>query len=366
MAGSWSPWRGAGLGASFSICAAHQHPSSVRSQLEPCLPVLPAGLWGVWTVLSGGAPEMTEQEVPILRYQLQVSLGHALDTSSWKILSQVLFIETRDPEGYYESLSELQQKGYREELQGAREHIQEDCSPFGVCQWPCRRGDSPGGVRMPAQCTGQQEQDGHHEGRTVRGGGVCGHPRQKWWQRQRCRRQREHCAPVRGSPCEGIAAELLPHHADMEAINKELVPCRYLGCRDLVENLVAHPPTALSALPWLLTPLCTAESAYAPPSGLRRGQMAAPSLLFLLREALREQLVVKRTRRRQCEHGGWGRKLRKCRGFVCCFPVMVCYTSLCPVTPTALNVFSVPEAPVLLTQTQLLSWRNLGGRQGSA
>ncbi|EGW08453.1 Junction-mediating and -regulatory protein [Cricetulus griseus] len=79
----------------------------------------------MWTVLFGGAPEMTEQEIDALCYQLQVYLGHGLDTCGWKILSQVLFTETDDPEEYYESLSELRQKGYEEVLQRARKRIQE-------------------------------------------------------------------------------------------------------------------------------------------------------------------------------------------------------------------------------------------------
>uniref|UniRef100_K7FKN7 Junction mediating and regulatory protein, p53 cofactor n=2 Tax=Pelodiscus sinensis TaxID=13735 RepID=K7FKN7_PELSI len=78
----------------------------------------------MWTVLFG-APELSELEMDSLCYQLQVYLGHSLDTCGWKILSQVLFTETDDPEEYYESLSELQQKGYEEVLQRARKRIQE-------------------------------------------------------------------------------------------------------------------------------------------------------------------------------------------------------------------------------------------------
>ncbi|XP_015282851.1 PREDICTED: junction-mediating and -regulatory protein [Gekko japonicus] len=78
----------------------------------------------MWTVLFG-APELSEQEMDALCYQLQVYLGHCLDTCGWKILSQVLFTETDDPEEYYESLSELRQKGYEEVLQRARKRIQE-------------------------------------------------------------------------------------------------------------------------------------------------------------------------------------------------------------------------------------------------
>lgn len=105
--------------------AVHQQLCSVNSQLEPCLPVFPEEPSGMWTVLFGGAPEMTEQEIDTLCYQLQVYLGHGLDTCGWKILSQVLFTETDDPEEYYESLSELRQKGYEEVLQRARKRIQE-------------------------------------------------------------------------------------------------------------------------------------------------------------------------------------------------------------------------------------------------
>lgn len=83
----------------------------VNSQLEPCLPVFPEEPSGMWTVLFGGAPEMSEQEIDTLCYQLQVCPGLAgLDTCGWKILSQVLFTETDDPEEYYESPSELRQK----------------------------------------------------------------------------------------------------------------------------------------------------------------------------------------------------------------------------------------------------------------
>ncbi|PKU29230.1 hypothetical protein llap_20466 [Limosa lapponica baueri] len=78
----------------------------------------------MWTVLFG-APELSEQEMDALCYKLQVYLVHSLDTCGWKILSQVLFTETDDPEEYYESLSELRQKGYEEVLQRARRRIQE-------------------------------------------------------------------------------------------------------------------------------------------------------------------------------------------------------------------------------------------------
>lgn len=115
----------AGLFSFQDLRAVHQQLCSVNSQLEPCLPVFPEEPSGMWTVLFGGAPEMSEQEIDTLCYQLQVYLGHGLDTCGWKILSQVLFTETDDPEEYYESLSELRQKGYEEVLQRARKRIQE-------------------------------------------------------------------------------------------------------------------------------------------------------------------------------------------------------------------------------------------------
>uniref|UniRef100_A0A2K6N1E9 Junction mediating and regulatory protein, p53 cofactor n=1 Tax=Rhinopithecus bieti TaxID=61621 RepID=A0A2K6N1E9_RHIBE len=115
----------AGLFSFQDLRAVHQQLCSVNSQLESCLPVFPEEPSGMWTVLFGGAPEMTEQEIDSLCYQLQVYLGHGLDTCGWKILSQVLFTETDDPEEYYESLSELRQKGYEEVLQRARKRIQE-------------------------------------------------------------------------------------------------------------------------------------------------------------------------------------------------------------------------------------------------
>uniref|UniRef100_A0A8C2YPD7 Junction mediating and regulatory protein, p53 cofactor n=2 Tax=Chinchilla lanigera TaxID=34839 RepID=A0A8C2YPD7_CHILA len=115
----------AGLFSFQDLRAVHQQLCSVNSQLEPCLPVFPEEPSGMWTVLFGGAPEMSEPEVDALCYQLQVYLGHGLDTCGWKILSQVLFTEPDDPEEYYESLSELRQKGYEEVLQRARRRIQE-------------------------------------------------------------------------------------------------------------------------------------------------------------------------------------------------------------------------------------------------
>lgn len=114
----------AGLFSFQDLRAVHQQLCSVNSELEPCLPVFPEEPSGMWTVLFG-APELSEQEIDSLCYQLQVYLGHCLDTCGWKILSQVLFTETDDPEEYYESLSELRQKGYEEVLQRARKRIQE-------------------------------------------------------------------------------------------------------------------------------------------------------------------------------------------------------------------------------------------------
>uniref|UniRef100_A0A452GES7 WH2 domain-containing protein n=1 Tax=Gopherus agassizii TaxID=38772 RepID=A0A452GES7_9SAUR len=114
----------AGLFSFQDLRAVHQQLCSVNSELEPCLPVFPEEPSGMWTVLFG-APQLSEQEMDALCYQLQVYLGHSLDTCGWKILSQVLFTETDDPEEYYESLSELRQKGYEEVLQRARKRIQE-------------------------------------------------------------------------------------------------------------------------------------------------------------------------------------------------------------------------------------------------
>uniref|UniRef100_A0A8C3JYF7 JMY/WHAMM N-terminal domain-containing protein n=1 Tax=Calidris pygmaea TaxID=425635 RepID=A0A8C3JYF7_9CHAR len=120
----------AGLFSFQDLRAVHQQLCSVNSELEPYLPVLPEEPSGVWTVLFG-APELSEQEMDALCYKLQVYLLHSLDTCGWKILSQVLFTETDDPEEYYESLSELRQKGYEEVLQRARRRIQEVRLPRG-------------------------------------------------------------------------------------------------------------------------------------------------------------------------------------------------------------------------------------------
>ncbi|XP_034296952.1 junction-mediating and -regulatory protein [Pantherophis guttatus] len=122
LSGEECSW--AGLFSFQDLRAVHQQLCSVNSELEPCLPVLPEEPSGMWTVLFG-IPELSEEEMDVLCCQLQVYLGHCLDTCGWKILSQVLFTETDDPEEYYESLSELRQKGYEEVLQRARKRIQE-------------------------------------------------------------------------------------------------------------------------------------------------------------------------------------------------------------------------------------------------
>ncbi|KAM8793312.1 junction-mediating and -regulatory protein-like [Eudromia elegans] len=114
----------AGLFSFQDLRAVHQQLCSVNSELEPYLPAFPEEPSGMWTVLFG-APELSEQEMDALCCKLQVYLMHSLDTCGWKILSQVLFTETDDPEEYYESLSELRQKGYEEVLQRARRRIQE-------------------------------------------------------------------------------------------------------------------------------------------------------------------------------------------------------------------------------------------------
>ncbi|NXD83269.1 JMY protein, partial [Halcyon senegalensis] len=122
LAGEECSW--AGLFSFQDLRAVHQQLCSVNSELEPYLPVFPEEPSGMWTVLFG-APELSEKEMDTLCCNLQVYLVHSLDTCGWKILSQVLFTETDDPEEYYESLSELRQKGYEEVLQRARRRIQE-------------------------------------------------------------------------------------------------------------------------------------------------------------------------------------------------------------------------------------------------
>ncbi|MBN3301088.1 JMY protein, partial [Amia calva] len=114
----------AGLFSFQDLRAVHLQLCSVNSALEPCLPAFPEEPSGMWTVLFG-PPEVTQREMDALCCELQVYLGHSLDTCGWKILSQVLFTESGDPEEYYESLSELRRKGYEEALQRAKRRLQE-------------------------------------------------------------------------------------------------------------------------------------------------------------------------------------------------------------------------------------------------
>ncbi|CAK6964400.1 hypothetical protein NQZ68_010219 [Scomber scombrus] len=58
-------------------------------------------------------------------YQLQVYLSKALDICDWKILSEVLFPESNNSEEYFESQSELRQKGYEQTLERAKRHMQD-------------------------------------------------------------------------------------------------------------------------------------------------------------------------------------------------------------------------------------------------
>lgn len=125
----------AGLFSFQDLRAIHQQLCSINSVLEPCLPVFPEEPAGMWTVLFGPA-EVSETEMDELCFNLQVYLGHALDTCGWKILSQVLFTENDDPDEYYESLSELRQSGYEEALSRANKHLQEvsfEVLPQPVC-----------------------------------------------------------------------------------------------------------------------------------------------------------------------------------------------------------------------------------------
>ncbi|KAM6902619.1 junction-mediating and -regulatory protein [Xenentodon cancila] len=114
----------AGLFSFQDLRTVHQQLCAVNSDLDPCLPPFPEEQSGVWTVLFGG-PGMSQRETDALCYQMQVYLGHALDTCGWKILSQVLFSESDDAEDYYESLSELRQKGYEDALDAAKRRMQE-------------------------------------------------------------------------------------------------------------------------------------------------------------------------------------------------------------------------------------------------
>lgn len=114
----------AGLFSFHDLRAVHFQLCAVNSDLEPCLPSFPEEQTGMWTVLFGSAG-VSQRETDALCYQLQVYLGHALDTCGWKILSQVLFSERDDAEEYYESLSELRQKGYEDALERAKRRMQE-------------------------------------------------------------------------------------------------------------------------------------------------------------------------------------------------------------------------------------------------
>jgi len=113
----------AGLFSFQDMRSVHLQLCSVNSDLDPCLPAFPEER-SVWTHLFG-APEMRTRDTDALCFQLQVYLGHALDTCGWKILSQVLFPDSDDSEEYYESLSELRQKGYEDALQRAKKHLQQ-------------------------------------------------------------------------------------------------------------------------------------------------------------------------------------------------------------------------------------------------
>lgn len=114
----------AGLFSFQDMRAAHLQLCAVNSDLEPCLPAFPEEQTAVWSVLFG-APELSARDTDALCFQLQVYLGHALDTCGWKILSQILFPDSDDSEEYYESLSELRQKGYEDALQRAKRHLQQ-------------------------------------------------------------------------------------------------------------------------------------------------------------------------------------------------------------------------------------------------
>ena len=114
----------AGLYSFQDMRAAHLQLCAVNSDLEPCLPAFPEEQAGMWTVIFG-SPEVSQRETDALCYQVQVYLGHALDTCGWLILSQVLFSESDDTEEYYENLSELRQKGYEDALERAKARLQE-------------------------------------------------------------------------------------------------------------------------------------------------------------------------------------------------------------------------------------------------
>ncbi|XP_072904317.1 junction-mediating and -regulatory protein [Hemitrygon akajei] len=117
-----SSW--AGLFSFQDLRSIDQQLCAVNSELEPYLPVFPEEPSGMWSVLFG-ASEVIDEDMDVLCLQLQVYLGHALDICGWKILSHLLFTENDNPDEYYESLSELRQKGYEEVLQRAKKRLQE-------------------------------------------------------------------------------------------------------------------------------------------------------------------------------------------------------------------------------------------------
>ncbi|XP_037533215.1 junction-mediating and -regulatory protein [Nematolebias whitei] len=114
----------AGLFSLQDLRAVHQQLCAINSDLEPCLPSLPEQPSGVWTVLFGG-PGPSPQDSDAVCVQLQVYLGHALDTCGWRILSHVLFCDSDDADEYYESLGELRQKGYEDALEVANRRMHE-------------------------------------------------------------------------------------------------------------------------------------------------------------------------------------------------------------------------------------------------
>ncbi|XP_077398643.1 junction-mediating and -regulatory protein [Vanacampus margaritifer] len=125
-AGGRQDFSWAGLFSFQELRAAHHQLCAVNAELEPCLPAFPEEPSGVWSVLFGvSAASSSERETEALCYQLQVYLGHALDTCGWKIFSQVLFTDSDDTEEYYESLSELRRKGYEDGLDRAKRRLQE-------------------------------------------------------------------------------------------------------------------------------------------------------------------------------------------------------------------------------------------------
>ncbi|XP_061553619.1 junction-mediating and -regulatory protein [Phycodurus eques] len=115
----------AGLFSFHELRAAHLQLCAVNAELEPCLPAFPEEPSGVWSLLFGASAAPSERETEALCYQLQVYLGHALDTCGWKIFSRVLFTDSDDTDEYYESLSELRRKGYDDGLDRAKRRLQE-------------------------------------------------------------------------------------------------------------------------------------------------------------------------------------------------------------------------------------------------